>query len=314
MPLIAWTTVFVVFSYAVCGVPFGLVIAQRLGHVDVRRTGSGNIGATNVARSAGKAAGALTLACDAAKGLACMLLSRWLISLIVYANAGFAPQLDYNGEAALSMSLVYAACILGHVFSPYLHFHGGKGIAVGVGATFGLWWPVALGLIAVFAVVAAATRYVSAASVTAAVSLPLQCLAWGFTGGSLWPVAIVAAIVVIAHRANIARLIKKEEPKFSFKSTGASTQESDQETVPDAPGGEAQHFSAASDQEGETGEADTAARPEKDTDAAETDAPAEKAPAHFSAASDEREEGAENAEILADEASDQALIDDEANR
>lgn len=306
MPLIAWTTVFVVFSYAVCGVPFGLVIAQRLGHVDVRRTGSGNIGATNVARSAGKAAGALTLACDAAKGLACMLLSRWLISLIVYANAGFAPQLDYNGEAALSMSLVYAACILGHVFSPYLHFHGGKGIAVGVGATFGLWWPVALGLIAVFAVVAAATRYVSAASVTAAVSLPLQCLAWGFADGSLWPVAIVAAIVVIAHRANIARLIKKEEPKFSFKSTGVSAQESDQEAAAEAASADAQHFSAAPMQDGDATEDDTAAS------AVEEDAEAsEKPPAHFSASPDDHE----NVDTPADDTSDQALIDeDEADQ
>ncbi len=275
MTLIAWTAVFVVFSYAVCGVPFGLVIAQRLGHVDVRSTGSGNIGATNVARSAGKVAGILTLACDAAKGLACMLISRWLISLIVYGTSGFAPQLDFNGEGSLSMSLVFATCILGHVFSPYLRFHGGKGIAVGVGATFGLWWPVALGLIVVFAVVAAATRYVSAASVTAAVSLPLQCLAWGFTEEALWPVAVVAAVVVFAHRGNIARLVKREEPKFSFKAAGS-------------------------------------ARGAEDAVACQTCAPAEDATAHLSAEPDG--DGAEKAEVAADDAPGQApfTTDEEA--
>ncbi|MDO4848164.1 MAG: glycerol-3-phosphate acyltransferase [Coriobacteriia bacterium] len=310
MTLVAWTAVFVVFSYAVCGVPFGLVIAQRLGHVDVRRTGSGNIGATNVARSAGKAAGVLTLACDAAKGLACMLLSRWLISLIVYGVSGFAPQLGYAGEGAISMSLVFAACILGHVFSPYLHFHGGKGIAVGVGATFGLWWPVALGLIAVFAVVAVATRYVSAASVTAAVSLPLQCLAWGFAQEALWPVAVVAAVVVIAHRGNIARLVKKEEPKFAFKSAETPTQEGTEE-VAAAEDAEGQHFSAAPGTDGETSAADAGAGDADEP--GEAGAPAEKAPAHFSA--EPGPDGDETAEANSDDASDQALIDtDEADQ
>ncbi len=311
MTLVAWTAVFVVFSYAVCGVPFGLVIAQRLGHVDVRRTGSGNIGATNVARSAGKAAGVLTLACDAAKGLACMLLSRWLISLIVYGVSGFAPQLGYAGEGALSMSLVFAACILGHVFSPYLHFHGGKGIAVGVGATFGLWWPIALGLIVVFAVVAVATRYVSAASVTAAVSLPLQCLAWGFAQEALWPVAVVAAVVVIAHRGNIARLVKKEEPKFAFKTAEAPAQEGSQEVASAAEEAEGQHFSPAAGTDGETSAPDAVADDAEKDD--ETLTPAEKAPAHFSAEPGPDGDGDEKADTDSDDASDQALIDtDEA--
>lgn len=213
--LIAWTLVMIVFSYAICGIPFGLVIARVMGNVDVRDTGSGNIGTTNVARSVGKGAAGLTLLCDLGKGLVCMLLARFLLSMMAYGTVGFAAAMT-EGEGLVAMSAVYAGCILGHVFSPYLHFHGGKGIAVGFGAGLGLWWPIGLGLLVVFVLFAVPSRYVSLGSVMAAISLPFQCLAWGFPAEGVGFIVVVALVVVWAHRENIKKLVRGEERKFGF--------------------------------------------------------------------------------------------------
>lgn len=213
--LMAWTVVFCVGAYAVCGIPFGLIIARSMGHIDVRSTGSGNIGTTNVARSVGKAAAGLTLLCDLGKGLLSMLFARFMLSLVVFGEAGFSPSLA-GGEGLVSMSAVFAACVLGHIFSPYLDFHGGKGIAVGLGAALGLWWPVGLGLIVVFAAFAVPSRYVSLGSVLAAVSLPIQCAAWGFGPWATAFVAAAALVVVWAHRSNITKLVHGKENKFAF--------------------------------------------------------------------------------------------------
>lgn len=217
--LVAWVAVFVVFSYAVCGIPFGLLIARAMGHIDVRSTGSGNIGTTNVARSVGKAAAGLTLLCDLGKGLACMLFARFMLSLLVYGTTGFAGQLT-SGEGLVAMSAVFDACVFGHIFSPYLNFRGGKGIAVGFGAALGLWWPVGLGLAVVFAIFAVPSRFVSLGSILAAVSLPIQCLAWGFDPWASAIVALAAVVVVWAHRGNIAKLARGEERRFGFHKEG----------------------------------------------------------------------------------------------
>ncbi len=213
--LIAWTLVMVVLSYAVCGIPFGLVIARAMGNIDVRSTGSGNIGTTNVARSVGKKAAVLTLLCDLGKGLVCMLFARFLLSVMAYGTVGFAAEMS-AGEGLVAMCAVYAGCILGHVFSPYLHFHGGKGIAVGFGAGLGLWWPIGLGLLVVFVLFAVPSRYVSLGSVMAAISLPFQCLAWGFPAEGVGFIVVVALVVVWAHRENIKKLMHGEERKFAF--------------------------------------------------------------------------------------------------
>lgn len=225
--LVAWTAVFVVFSYAVCGIPFGLIIAKAMGHVDVRSTGSGNIGTTNVARSVGKAAAGLTLLCDLGKGLACMLFSRFMLSLLVFGVTGFAAELAI-GEGLVAMTAVFDACVLGHIFSPYLNFRGGKGIAVGFGAALGLWWPVGLGLAVVFALFAVPSRYVSLGSVLAAVSLPIQCAAWGFDGAAVAVIAAAALVVVWAHRANIVKLVHGDERKFGFRKGGETDTEGKQ--------------------------------------------------------------------------------------
>ena len=133
----ALTALLTLLSYLVCGIPFGLVIARAMGHVDVRTTGSGNIGTTNVARSVGKGAAALTLLLDLGKGLVCMLVSR-LVLAVAFFGGDFAS-LDHTTAFGAALSVVFLGCICGHVFSPYLRFHGGKGIAVAFGAALGLY-------------------------------------------------------------------------------------------------------------------------------------------------------------------------------
>ena len=221
MSLLAiWTLVFTVVAYLICGIPFGLLIA-RAGGVDVRAVGSHNIGTTNVARSVGKGAAAATLACDLGKGLASMLLARYAIAAL--ALGGDVAALDHTTAFGACMSCVYLGCILGHVFSCYLGFHGGKGIAVGFGAGLGLYWPVALGLLLVFVRVAVPTRYVSAGSVAADVSLPFWCAFFGFPLVSIIPVTFVSVVVLWAHRANIRKLATGKESKFSFHKSGVGS-------------------------------------------------------------------------------------------
>lgn len=216
--LALWTAVFAIGAYLVCGIPFGLIVAMAMGHVDVRTVGSGNIGTTNVARSVGKGAAGLTLLLDAAKGLVWMLLARWAIAAL--ALGGDVASLDHTTAFGTALTCVFLGCILGHVFSPYLRFHGGKGIAVGFGAALGLYWPIGVGLLAVFLVLAIPTRYVSLGSVAAAASLPVWCAALGFPVVAIAPVAVAAVIVIWSHRENVRRLARGEERRFSFHKKG----------------------------------------------------------------------------------------------
>lgn len=201
-------------SYLICGIPFGLIIASALEGVDVRQQGSGNIGMTNVARSAGAKAAALTFACDVGKGTVSMLLARYAIITLAF-NGDFATA-PPSGSCTSVLGWVFASCVLGHIFSPYLRFHGGKGISVGLGAALGFWWPMGLGLLAVFLIVTIPTHYISAGSICAAASLPIQSLIWHMPLATLLPVTLVAVIVIWSHRENIARLKAGKERSFTI--------------------------------------------------------------------------------------------------
>ena len=216
--LVLWTAVFTLGAYLVCGIPFGLLVAMGMGHVDVREVGSGNIGTTNVARSVGKGAAAATLLLDLGKGLVWMLVARWAVAAL--ALGGDVSALDHTTVFGASMSFVFLGCILGHVFSPYLRFHGGKGIAVGFGAALGLFWPIGVGLLALFLVLAIPTRYVSLGSLVAAASLPVWCVVFGFPAASVAPVALAAVVVIWSHRENVRRLARGEERRFAFHKSG----------------------------------------------------------------------------------------------
>ncbi len=132
MRLVIPTLIACAIAYFVCGIPFGMLIARSQG-VDVRHTGSGNIGATNVGRSVGAWAAGLTLLLDAGKGWLCTGLATWAFSSFFAEAKSLAPGQPFDW----ALTCVYAACVLGHVFSPYLGFHGGKGISVGFGAALG---------------------------------------------------------------------------------------------------------------------------------------------------------------------------------
>jgi len=193
-----------VLSYALGSIPFGFLLARRFAGADVRKAGSGNIGATNVARVAGPLPGVLTLALDAGKGW----LAVWLAGRVMHANAGV---------------MVIAGCLalLGHCYPVWLAFRGGKGVATAAGI-FGALCPDALFAASiVFALVVWFWRYVSLGSLAAAAATPLLVyLFWAphFAPPNTVTVVslLIAAIVIFQHRGNIGRLARGEEPKFSL--------------------------------------------------------------------------------------------------
>ena len=191
-------------SYLLGSVPFGVILGKLFGGADVRKAGSGNIGATNVARVAGPAAGVLTLLLDAWKGW----FAVWL------------PGHFMHGTSGLLVAAGFFA-LLGHCFPPWLRFRGGKGVATAAGV-FGALCPEALlAALILFGLVVWFWHYVSLGSLAAAAAIPLLVyFLWAphfappniVTLGSL----AIAALVIFQHRGNIGRLTRGEEPKFSF--------------------------------------------------------------------------------------------------
>ena len=200
----------------VCGsVPFGLLIARRHG-IDIRAHGSGNIGATNVWRVLGPRAGALCFALDVLKGLIPTLSAGWAAGLLG----------DWRPDQALLWlwQLAMIAPVLGHMFSPFVGFKGGKGVATGLGALLGVYpamTAAGLGALAVWIVSVKLTRYVGVSSVLAAASLPVWTLLAGRVlaegGARVAPCVCVgvllAALVVYKHRGNLRRTLAGTEPR-----------------------------------------------------------------------------------------------------
>ena len=198
---LAWIPV---AAYLIGSIPFGMLLAKLFGGVDVRKAGSGNIGATNVARVAGPLPGILTLVLDGVKGAAAV----WLAA-------------RFANESALWMTVAGLSALLGHCFPVWLRFRGGKGVATAAGMFLALCWPAALGAIGVFILVVLFSRFVSLGSVSAAAAMPLLIyLLWAphhapppaITFGAF----AAAMLVVYKHDANIQRLVEGREPKFSF--------------------------------------------------------------------------------------------------
>jgi len=184
-------------AYLLGSVPFSYLVARGFGVADVRRVGSGNVGATNVMRSAGVPAGALAFLLDAAKGAGAAELARLFIP-----GSSWLPAVSG------------AVAVLGHVFPVWLRFRGGKGVATGAGVFLPLAPIATLLAVAVFAAVVAVSRLVSLASILAAMALPLA-LYWldarpVVTGTGL----AVAALVILKHSSNIGRLIDGTESRM----------------------------------------------------------------------------------------------------
>ncbi len=187
----------VVSAYLCGSIPTGVLIARRLG-VEVRKVGSGNIGATNVARSAGKKAGLLTLVGDAAKGLIPVLVVRFL----------------NLGETTVAATAV--AALLGHLFPLFLGFSGGKGVATGLGVFLGLAPYAILLALLLFLAVFALFRIVSLSSLVATATTPILLLMLAHPREHVVAGLVIALLIIMRHHENIARLWKGQEPKFTF--------------------------------------------------------------------------------------------------
>jgi glycerol-3-phosphate acyltransferase PlsY len=184
-------------GYLLGSVPFGLVLTKAAGLGDIRAIGSGNIGATNVLRTGRKGLAAATLLLDAMKGVAAVLLARWL----------------WGEQAAL---LAGVAAMAGHAFPVWLAFRGGKGVATGVGVLLAAqWW---LGLVAmlVWAVAFAVTRISSASALAACAVAPLVALLSGDLRLAAFALAL-ALLITWRHRPNIQRLLAGTEPRVGRK-------------------------------------------------------------------------------------------------
>lgn len=209
--------IWVILGYLAGSVPFAFLIGKAHG-VDVRQVGSGNLGATNLGRALGRTWAVVCFGLDVLKGLVPVLV------------AGFA--LDFLGRSAgLSQAeawqwiAVALAAVVGHMFPIWLGLRGGKGVATGLGALLGLWpWLTlpALGALVVWLITARLYRYVSLGSVVAAIALPLLVIVWTSTSNTLghsWApfqivTAILAIMVVLRHRANLARIRAGTEPRM----------------------------------------------------------------------------------------------------
>ncbi|MBN1488848.1 MAG: glycerol-3-phosphate 1-O-acyltransferase PlsY [Phycisphaerae bacterium] len=216
----------IIAAYLLGAVPFGLMIGLTRG-VDVRRAGSGNIGATNVVRVLGWRLGGLAFVCDILKGFVPMVMAPWFLR-----SAGLVPG-NAASEATGFYSLwliVGAAAILGHVFPVYLKLRGGKGVATSLGVVLGLWpYYTIPGLIcfAMWGVVFFVGRYVSLASIAAAVGFPVTYLLlarlrgwgpWTHQRPLLIFAVVIALLVVYRHRSNIQRLLAGQEHRFGSRS------------------------------------------------------------------------------------------------
>ncbi|HPI32908.1 MAG TPA: glycerol-3-phosphate 1-O-acyltransferase PlsY, partial [candidate division Zixibacteria bacterium] len=197
-------------AYLLGAIPFGLLVPRLFGVADIRRHGSGNIGATNVTRVLGFRRAVWVYGLDIAKGAAAVLLGRW------YAAAATIP---FAG-ADTYVVLCGLAAVLGHLFPVYLRFRGGKGVNTALGVMLALLPVPALLAFGVFAAVFAIGRYVSLASLVAAVAFPVFILIEKYAfhrpvaSVYLWVSAAVVLLIVYAHRGNIGRLRAGTEHRF----------------------------------------------------------------------------------------------------
>ncbi|MEI7733442.1 MAG: glycerol-3-phosphate 1-O-acyltransferase PlsY [Verrucomicrobiota bacterium] len=198
-------------AYLLGSVPTGY-LAGRLKGLDIRTVGSGNIGATNVFRTLGKAAGVTVLAVDLLKGfLACGLLVKLLY-------LGFGAPADPDGILRERLAILAGICaILGHNYTCWLKFKGGKGIATTAGVMLALM-PLAFAIaLGIWVMVLTLTRYVSVASITSAVALPFAAYGTGSRGVLLGVTVVLGALAVYKHKGNLQRLRNGTEPKITSR-------------------------------------------------------------------------------------------------
>ncbi len=188
----------IILGYILGSIPIGFLVARYWGKIDIRQYGSGNIGTTNVFRTLGLYPGCIVLIGDIGKGVTAALLGKWL-----------------GGEQAALLGGL--AAIIGHSWSLFLSFQGGRGVATGAGVFLALTPKVILIAALIWILVIALTRYVSLGSIIAAASLPILMLIFRESALLLFIACIAAFFVIYRHRPNIRRLLAGTEHKFRIK-------------------------------------------------------------------------------------------------
>jgi len=201
----------VIGSYLLGSIPFGY-LAGRIAGIDIRKRGSGNVGATNVIRTLGKGYGYPVFAADFLKGFGAVKMSMLIVTRL---------HPEWNSSEMFGIVAAIFS-VLGHSFPVWLHFKGGKGVATSAGALFGLAPVAALAGAAVWILTFFVTRYVSVASIAAAAALPIIILitTWlGHTAGKslFYSSVCLAAVVIWRHRSNLSRLLRGTEARFTRK-------------------------------------------------------------------------------------------------
>lgn len=208
-------------AYLLGSIPFGYLLVKFVRGEDIRQSGSGNIGATNVARSGAKGLGALTLLLDVFKGVVAVWIAAALAASSFNRCAGVSEVFGLPCIPPLRlMSLAALFAVLGHIFPVWLKFRGGKGVATALGV-FALLFPKAVVIsLAIFIIVLALTRYVSLGSVLAALAFPVAAYFLYDPGWiSLSLTAAVSAVVILKHHQNIRRLVAGSEHRFGSSKT-----------------------------------------------------------------------------------------------
>jgi glycerol-3-phosphate acyltransferase PlsY len=201
---ISWLWLVPVIAYLLGSIPFGLLIVKAQGGADIREIGSGNIGAANVTRHAGKFAGILTLLCDAGKGYLAVRLAA------------------HFSQGNIRWMMVAAVCaVVGHMFPIWLNFKGGKGVAAGLGVFLPIAWQAVAAGVILWLLVVIFWRYSSLGSISAAVALPLFVYLLYAPGHApsefvTLGTVMISVLVLIKHRSNIARLVAGDEARLNF--------------------------------------------------------------------------------------------------
>ncbi len=192
---------FVLIAYFLGAVPIGLLIAKIYGHPDIRREGSGNIGATNVARVVGKKQGLITLIGDISKGAVPVLLAMWLIGTDTLTKQFW-------------IALIGFSSFLGHIFPIYLKFRGGKGVATATGVFFAISPLAVVFDLLIFLFVVWRFRYVSLGSLSAAFAMPFLLFIISGKKAYISLSILMAILIFYRHKENIGRLLKGEENRL----------------------------------------------------------------------------------------------------
>ncbi len=217
--------IIVAVSYLLGSIPFGYLLVRIFRGEDVRATGSGNIGATNVARTGSKGLAVTTLLLDALKGYAAVMFAFWLAEKQRFGATLSTGLYDRATTPAISSHTVFFlaalaafVAILGHVFTVWLRFKGGKGVATAAGAFIALAPRAMLVVFVIFILIVALTRYVSLGSIVAGAAFPL-CVWWlnpaeRSSGPILFVIAASSLLVIVRHKDNIRRLLAGTENRF----------------------------------------------------------------------------------------------------